>query len=91
MELKVYKYIIEGKVQGVGYRFFAYRKANEFDIKGYAKNLMNGNVEVIAVGTEANLQKYLAELKKGPMRAYVSTIIVEEYESDEIFNIFKMY
>jgi len=63
-----------GRVQGVGYRYFVKNKAKNLDIVGYAKNLVDGTVEVIAQGKEANLQKLISELKKGPFLARVEKL-----------------
>lgn len=71
------KYTISGHVQGVGFRFFVYQRATELNLKGYAKNLFNGNVEVIAEGDEINLDILLNFLKKGPSRSYVECVHTE--------------
>lgn len=65
------KFTISGHVQGVGFRFFVYRRATELNLTGYAKNLYNGNVEVIAEGDETNLEQLHKFLKQGPSRSYV--------------------
>ncbi len=68
------KFIVEGFVQGVGYRYFAHRKAIEHSIYGYAKNLMNGNVEIIAHGYEENIELFKKQLEIGPQRANVKRV-----------------
>ncbi|MBI3666610.1 MAG: acylphosphatase [Acidobacteria bacterium] len=64
-------YWVRGLVQGVGYRYFVQRAANELDLAGYVKNLDDGRVEVYAVGTAENLEELASRLKVGPAYADV--------------------
>jgi acylphosphatase len=73
------KYIVSGRVQGVGYRFFAERAGNQLGLKGYVKNLWNGNVEAYAIGDEAVLEEFKRLLTEGPRGARVAG--VEETEA----------
>jgi acylphosphatase len=73
------KYTITGRVQGVGYRFFAERVANQLGICGYVKNLGDDNVEVYAIGDEASLEEFKHHLAEGPRSARVTAI--EESEA----------
>jgi acylphosphatase len=68
------KYSISGRVQGVGFRFFAERVANQLGIRGYVKNLWDGSVEVYAIGDENSLEKFKRHLAEGPRSARVSNI-----------------
>ena len=74
------KYIVHGFVQGVGFRFFVYQKAKLLKLKGYAKNLWDGTVEVVAEGDSAALDILYNELKKGPSRADVSLVERNYYD-----------
>jgi acylphosphatase len=76
------KYTITGRVQGVGYRFFAERVANQLGICGYVKNLGDDNVEVYAIGDEASLEEFKHHLAEGPRSGRVTAI----EESDEPVN-----
>ena len=76
------KYTITGRVQGVGYRFFAERVANQLGICGYVKNLWDDKVEVYAIGDEASLEEFKRHLAEGPRSARVTRI----EESDEPVN-----
>jgi acylphosphatase len=67
-------YVISGRVQGVGYRYFAERLAHEHGICGYVKNLPNGSVEVYAIGNENSLEKFKRQLEEGPHSARVTGI-----------------
>ncbi len=68
-------YLIRGRVQGVGYRFFALRAAEHRGIHGYARNLAYGDVEVHAQGDETELQLFKGDLKRGPSMAHVTEIV----------------
>ena len=70
--------LISGKVQGVGFRNFTQMNAKELGINGYAKNLPNGKVEVIAEGDKSQLDALIALLKKGPRFARVDSLDVDE-------------
>ncbi len=59
-------YIVRGRVQGVGYRYFAQQWAAEIGLSGWVKNLDDGNVEVYACGTAAQLDEYAGRLRQGP-------------------------
>lgn len=85
------KYIVEGFVQGVGYRYFAKTKALELNLKGYAKNLIDGRVEVLAIGEEVQVIEFKKILEKGPMRGFVSGIRSEEFDKNQTYDNFYIY
>jgi acylphosphatase len=68
------RFMVSGRVQGVGYRNFVEHEAGKLQLHGYVRNLRDGRVEVFAMGTEEHLKKLLAALKKGPMMAQVSEV-----------------
>jgi len=68
---------ISGIVQGVGYRYFTYRKANEYGLTGYVKNLPDGRVEVFAEGEKVLLEQFLSDLKSGPQFAMVEDVSIK--------------
>lgn len=72
-------YIVRGRVQGVGFRFFAQQAASRIGVNGYVRNLDNGDVEVYAVGLPEQLSDLSAMLRKGPRYADVRG--VEEQEA----------
>ena len=72
-------YFIKGRVQGVGYRFFAERAASELGLKGYVRNLPDGRVEVYAIGEDPSLKELGEQLREGPRAARVEA--VEEQET----------
>ncbi len=65
---------VRGRVQGVGYRAFAQAKALALGLSGYAQNLADGRVEVVAEGPKEALEAFLEELKKGPRAAQVEGV-----------------
>ncbi len=72
------RYYVSGQVQGVGYRYFAQRAARELGVRGWARNLDDGRVEVVAVGTLHQLNGFEGELRVGPPMAEVRSLEVEE-------------
>jgi acylphosphatase len=68
------RFHVFGRVQGVGYRFFAQRIAEQFGISGHVKNLPDGRVEVYAVGTATQLSEFRRELYRGPSYAQVDEV-----------------
>ena len=71
------RYLISGRVQGVGYRYFAARAAAHVGVRGWTRNLPDGRVEVWAAGEESQLDELEARLRKGPPLASVRTVQVE--------------
>jgi len=65
---------INGKVQGVGYRFFATRVARRLGLKGYIQNNRDGSVEAAVEGEKEAIDEWLEELKEGPRYAEVTKI-----------------
>jgi acylphosphatase len=74
--------IVQGLVQGVGYRFFTVDMARKYKIKGYARNLPDGNVEVIAEGNQGMLNDFVKQLKIGPHSSKVTAIDVKWSEQE---------
>lgn len=65
------RWLIGGRVQGVGFRFFAQHKAAELGLAGWARNLDDGRVEVYAIGPPDALNELAAALRLGPRMADV--------------------
>jgi acylphosphatase len=68
---------IHGNVQGVFFRKFAQTKADEFGVSGYAKNIEDGDVEIVAQGKEENLKLFLNAITVGPEEAQVESAEVQ--------------
>jgi acylphosphatase len=69
--------IVSGRVQGVGFRFFAIREGRALGIRGTVANRPDGSVEVVAEGDAARLAALLAWLQKGPPGARVREVQVQ--------------
>ena len=69
--------VVEGRVQGVGFRYFIYEIGALFKLTGWVKNKFNGNVEILAEGQKENLVALLGEVRKGPQTAQVINVSVK--------------
>jgi len=67
-------YVVEGRVQGVGFRVFVEEAAVELGLIGYVRNRRDGSVEVYAAGKEEVLERLRAELEKGPSASRVTRV-----------------
>jgi acylphosphatase len=72
------RWLVSGRVQGVGFRYFVQEKATELELLGWARNLDDGRVEVYATGHAERLSDLAAALYIGPRMATVRS--VEEIE-----------
>jgi acylphosphatase len=81
---------ITGRVQLVMFRDFSKRMAKRFSVSGFAKNLNNGSLKVVAQGEKEQLEKYIKLLKKGPILAKVDDIKIVWKKPTEDFNGFKI-
>lgn len=72
------KAMIQGMVQGVGFRFHTAHEGLKFGLTGYAKNLPDGRVEVLACGEEAQVNQLLQWLQDGPRTSRVERVEAEE-------------
>ncbi len=88
--MKKLEIVVSGRVQGVCYRAFVLHRANEFNIKGYAKNMMNGNVKVIAIGEDNAMDVFINMLREGPSMARVDDIQTSEIIIGEEFSSFSI-
>lgn len=68
------RFVVRGLVQGVGFRWFVWRQAKRFGLRGLARNLRDGSVEVIADGSEAALVELERALRRGPPAAQVASV-----------------
>ena len=80
--------LIFGRVQAVGYRFFAKRCADELNVTGFAQNLRDGTVRVVASGDEARLTLFIEKLREGPRWAIVKEVKVSWSDENKTYNKF---
>ena len=85
---KAVKATIIGRVQGVGYRYFASREANLLGLSGYVKNLYDGNVEVFVQGEDESLARFIEILKQGPRFGGVTNVEVEDFPQNARYTEF---
>lgn len=72
------RWVLTGRVQGVGFRYYARQVAEALGVCGWVRNLPDGTVEVQAAGTREQLAALVEELRKGPRSAQVEAIDEEE-------------
>jgi acylphosphatase len=72
--MPAYRYLVTGRVQGVGYRYFVLREAERLGLAGFTRNLPDGRVEVVAEGSEEVLGELEARLRRGPSFAGVDGV-----------------
>ncbi|MEN8215950.1 MAG: acylphosphatase [Pseudomonadota bacterium] len=65
---------ISGRVQGVSFRYYTRKQAQSLRVSGWARNLADGRVEVLACGTPSAIEQLCAWLHEGPSLAYVTDV-----------------
>jgi acylphosphatase len=80
--------IVEGRVQGVSFRYFVSEQASYLGVNGWVRNRMDGSVEVMTEGPRNQLELLLQQLHKGPPMAHVSDVQVEWLEGTGEFGTF---
>jgi len=68
--------LIEGRVQGVGFRYSTFIEADSLGINGWVRNLPDGRVEVVAEGPQAAVERLIEWCREGPRYAWVRTVDV---------------
>jgi acylphosphatase len=84
-EVQARRFVVRGRVQGVGFRWFVEREAHILQIAGWVRNNHDGSVEVLAQGTRDQLLGLRSRLREGPRAARVDA--VEETESQPAANM----
>jgi acylphosphatase len=72
--MPAYRFLVDGRVQGVGYRYFARQAAESLRVSGFARNLPDGRVEVVAEAGDDALTRFEERLREGPSFAVVDAI-----------------
>jgi acylphosphatase len=72
--------VVSGKVQGVGFRFFAQRKAVQYGINGWVRNLDDGSVEIRAMGDKKQMDSFMRDLKRGNPFSAIDHMQVDELD-----------
>lgn len=83
----VLHFLIQGRVQGVGFRWFVHREATELELRGWVRNTEDGDVEIVAAGDAEDLADLRASVKRGPRGSRVDRVIehtLDEAEAREL-------
>lgn len=82
--------LISGHVQGVCFRYSTRKTAHQLGLKGFVRNLSNGQVEVIAEGHEKLLEELIEFCRRGPIGAVVEDVEVRYEEPGQEFTTFSI-
>jgi acylphosphatase len=79
----VVHYLVKGRVQGVGFRWFVQREAAEIGLRGWVRNTDQGHVEVVAMGDSTELAELKDALRRGSRGSRVDAVIEDEMAESE--------
>ncbi len=82
-ELLVKHYLVKGRVQGVGFRWFVHREAAEIGLRGWVRNTEDGHVEVVVAGDPEQIAELEAALQQGSRGSRVDAIVQHRLEEQE--------
>ncbi|GAB4292405.1 MAG: acylphosphatase [Ignavibacteriaceae bacterium] len=77
-------------MQGVGFRYFVYRHATELGLKGYVRNLYNGNVLTVVEGDSSLIEELIKQIRIGPSHASVKDVKINWVDYKNEFNNFEI-
>ncbi|PJG86282.1 acylphosphatase [Conservatibacter flavescens] len=84
------QYNVYGRVQGVGFRYFTWKKAQQLDLKGFVRNLSDGSVSILVQGTQEQLAQFRHWLEEGPKTAHVERVLEQHYDEERVFTTFEI-
>lgn len=79
----VLHFLVQGRVQGVGFRWFVHREASELVLRGWVRNTEDGDVEIVATGEPADLDELRASIRRGPRGSRVDRVVEHVLEEKE--------
>ena len=79
----VMHFLVRGRVQGVGFRWFVHREAAELNLRGWVRNTDAGDVEIVAAGEREDIDDLRAELRKGSRGSRVDAVLEHELDPAE--------
>ena len=83
----VLHFLIQGRVQGVGFRWYVQRVAGQLGLRGWVSNTEEGEVEVVASGTAEELAELRASLRRGPRGARVDRLVEHHLADREVADL----
>jgi acylphosphatase len=89
-EIKTFRILVSGRVQGVGFRYFARDMATRFSVKGYVQNTQDDKVEILCQGQKNNLDMFIQSIKKGPALSFISGFLIEEIADFNLYDFFNI-
>ena len=89
-QTKTHRYVVTGRVQGVGFRWFVEREARILGLNGWVRNRENGSVEVLASGTREQLAALHKKLREGPRASRVDNVDVTDMPDVQDLNTFRI-
>jgi acylphosphatase len=87
MQTMVLHFLIQGRVQGVGFRWYVHREASELDLRGWVRNTEDGEVEVVASGNDKDLAELRSSLRRGPRGSRVDRLVEHYLDDAEAANL----
>ena len=88
--LRAKHYLVRGRVQGVGYRYFVLEAAHRLGVTGFVCNLRTGDVEVYAEADDAKLNLFKRELEEGPGMARVDELRENDVPATGAYSSFQI-
>lgn len=82
--------LVEGRVQGVGFRYYVKKIAEETGVTGWVRNLYDDRVEILAQGDSNKLNNFIAVVRVGPASAHVTNLILEWLEAEARYERFSI-
>ena len=79
----VVHFLIRGRVQGVGFRWFVHREAADIGLRGWVRNTDEGHVEILAMGEPTELAELKDALRKGSRGSRVDAVVEHELAESE--------
>ena len=82
--------LVDGHVQGVGFRYFVVEQAQELNLTGWVRNLTDGKVEVTAEGNSSDLDSFISRLNEGPRGSHVLEVVIDWLPAEGTFTLFSI-
>ncbi len=82
--------IVEGLVQGVGFRYYVHRHASGLGLSGFAANMVDGSVEIEVEGNRSVIEEFIKMAKVGPRSAQVTNLMIEWKEFEGRYSHFEI-